>query len=72
VWGGLLTGKNTAGKRLVERFQKQVGKINSNHIFQPTGIVRTPGAMPGEKSPAAGCERHLAIFLSRIHTFRGR
>jgi len=26
VWGGLLTGTNSAGKRLVEKLEKQVGK----------------------------------------------
>ena len=26
VWGGLLTGTNSAGERLVKKFQKQVGK----------------------------------------------
>jgi hypothetical protein len=26
VWGGLLTGQNSAGKHLIEKLQKQVGK----------------------------------------------
>jgi len=26
VWGGLLTGKNSAGARLVQKLQKQIGK----------------------------------------------